>query len=173
MQLCDAFGIPILNLLDTPGFMVGADAEETAQVRHLARMFVTASHCRVPIFTVVLRKAYGLGALAATAGSFHAAVFSVAWPTGEFGPMGLEGAVRLSHRRELEALDDEAERKALFDRLVAEHYQRGRAVRIAGQLEIDEVIDPAETRSWIVHGLATADMNAERYSGSGRFVDPW
>lgn len=173
MQLCDAFGIPILNLLDTPGFMVGPEAEETAQVRHLARMFVTASHCRVPIFTVVLRKAYGLGALAAAAGSFHASVFSVAWPTGEFGAMGLEGAVRLSHRRELEALDDEAQRKALFDRLVAEHYQRGKALRIAGQLEIDEVIDPAETRDWIVHGLKTADMNAERAGGSGRFVDPW
>jgi acetyl-CoA carboxylase carboxyltransferase component len=173
MQLCDAFGIPILNLLDTPGFMVGPEAEETAQVRHLARVFVTASHCQVPVFTVVLRKAYGLGALAAAAGSFHAAVFSVAWPTGEFGPMGLEGAVRLSHRRELEALDDEAERKALFDRLVAEHYQRGKAVRIAGQLEIDEVIDPAETRAWIVHGLETADMDEHADGGSGRFVDPW
>ncbi|WP_405227941.1 carboxyl transferase domain-containing protein [Lentisalinibacter sediminis] len=173
MQLCDAFGIPILNLLDTPGFMVGPEAEEKAQVRHLARMFVTASHCEVPVFTVVLRKAYGLGALAAAAGSFHASVFSVAWPTGEFGPMGLEGAVRLSHRRELEALDDEAERKALFDRLVGEHYQRGKAVRIAGQLEIDEVIDPAETRAWIVHGLETADMDARAGGGSGRFVDPW
>lgn len=173
MQLCDAFGIPILNLLDTPGFMVGPRAEEKAQIRHLARMFVTASHCRVPIFTVVLRKAYGLGALAAAAGSFHAALFSVAWPTGEFGPMGLEGAVRLSHRRELEALDDEAERQTLFDRLVAEHYQKGKALRIAGQLEIDEVIDPAETREWIMHGLRTADTLGHRTGDDNRYVDPW
>jgi acetyl/propionyl-CoA carboxylase alpha subunit/acetyl-CoA carboxylase carboxyltransferase component len=169
MQLCDAFGLPILNLLDTPGFMVGPESEKSAQVRHLARMFVTASHCQVPILTIVLRKAYGLGALAAASGSFHAGVFSVAWPTGEFGPMGLEGAVRLSHRRELDSVQDDAERKSLFDRLVAEHYRKGKAVRIAGQLEIDEVIDPAQTRDWIMHGLRTADGA----TGSGRFVDPW
>jgi acetyl-CoA carboxylase carboxyltransferase component len=119
MQLCNAHGLPLVSLIDTPGFMVGPEVEQTAQVRHVSRMFVTAAHLRVPFFSVVLRKGYGLGAMGMAAGGFHAPVFTVAWPTGEFGAMGLEGAVRLGFSKELEALPEGPERDALFQKLVA------------------------------------------------------
>ena len=129
MQVCDAFDVPILFLCDTPGIMVGPEVERTALVRHVSRMFVTGASVTVPFFTIVLRKGYGLGAQAMAGGSFHAPIFTVAWPTGEFGGMGLEGAVRLGFRRELDAVDDEAERQALFDEMVARMYEHGRAGR--------------------------------------------
>ncbi len=91
LQLCDAFGLPILSLCDTPGFMVGPEAEKTALVRRVSRMFVVGGALSVPIFTVVLRKGYGLGAQAMAGGSFHAPFFIVSWPTGEFGGMGPGG----------------------------------------------------------------------------------
>ena len=158
MQLCNAHGLPIVSLVDTPGFMVGPEVEAAAQVRHVSRLFVTAAHLRVPTFSVVLRKGYGLGAMGMTAGGFHAPVFTVAWPTGEFGAMGLEGAVRLGFRKELEALPEGAERDALFAKLLAKSYANGEAMHMAATLEIDAVIDPADTRAWLARGLASAQV---------------
>ena len=169
MQLCNAHGLPLVSLVDTPGFMVGPDTEATAQVRHVSRMFVAAAHLRVPFFAVVLRKGYGLGAMAMTGGGFHAPVFTLAWPSGEFGAMGLEGAVRLGYRKELEAVPDGCERDALFQRHVDEHYAKGKAINMAATLEIDAVIDPADTRRWLARGLGAARIS-ERGSGG---VDPW
>ncbi|HLY49097.1 MAG TPA: carboxyl transferase domain-containing protein [Solirubrobacteraceae bacterium] len=149
MQLCDAFDLPILFLCDTPGFMVGPQAERTATVRHFARMFVTGANLKVPIGTIVLRKGYGLGAQAMAGGGFKAGLFCVGWPTSEFGGMGLEGAVRLGMRRELEAIADPAERERVFEATVAAAYDRGRGVNMAAYGEIDDVIDPADSRRWI------------------------
>jgi acetyl-CoA carboxylase carboxyltransferase component len=149
MGLCDAFGLPLLFLADTPGFMVGPDAERTATVRHFSRMFVTGANLSVPTGTVVLRKGYGLGAQAMAAGSFKAPLFTVGWPTSEFGAMGLEGAVRLGMRRELEAIDDPAERERAYEAMVAAASERGRGISMASYFEIDDVIDPADTRRWI------------------------
>jgi acetyl-CoA carboxylase carboxyltransferase component len=169
MQLCDAFGLPILTLCDTPGFMVGPAAEETALVRHTARMFVTAAALRVPLVTVVLRKAYGLGAMAMAGGSFHAPAAALSWPTGEFGGMGLEGAVRLAWRADLAAAPEGAAREALFARLVAQLYDKGKALNVAATLEIDDVIDPAETRARVA---ATLRACGPVWRGGGR-VDTW
>ncbi len=153
MQLCNAHGLPLLSLVDTPGFMVGPAVEAQGQVRHVSRMFVAAAHLRVPFLSVVLRKGYGLGAMAMTAGGFHAPLFTVAWPSAEFGAMGLEGAVRLGYRKELEALAEGPEREALYAQLVAQQYQNGSAINMATTLEIDAVIDPAQTRAWVLQGL--------------------
>lgn len=169
MQLCNAHGIAIISLVDTPGFMVGPEIEKTAQVRHVSRLFVTAAKLRVPYFSVVLRKGYGLGAMGMTAGSFHAPIFNVAWPTGEFGAMGLEGAVRLGFRKELESKPEGAERDALFQKLLAQQYAHGQAMHMAATLEIDAVIDPADTRSWLVRGLAGARLREP----VGSFIDTW
>lgn len=169
MQLCNAHGLPLVSLVDTPGFMVGPDIEQQAQVRHVSRLFVTAASLRVPYFSVVLRKGYGLGAMGMTAGGFHAPVFNVAWPTGEFGAMGLEGAVRLGYRKELEAVPEGPAREALFDQLVAQQYANGSALNMAATLEIDAVIDPADTRDWLVRGLASSRVGA-RTAGA---VDTW
>jgi acetyl-CoA carboxylase carboxyltransferase component len=149
MQLCDAYGLPLLFLADTPGFMVGPEAEKTATVRHVSRMFVTGANLQVPTGTVVLRKGYGLGAQAMAAGSFKAPLFCVGWPTSEFGGMGLEGAVKLGMRRELEAIEDPQEREQAYDAAVAAAYERGRGISMASYFEIDDVIDPADTRRWI------------------------
>jgi acetyl-CoA carboxylase carboxyltransferase component len=132
-------------------------------------MFVAAAHLRVPLFAVVLRKGYGLGAMAMTGGGFHEPVFTVAWPSGEFGAMGLEGAVRLGYRRELEAVPEGPEREALYRRHVDEHYAKGQAINMAATLEIDAVIDPAETRQWLVRGLASAKLGERVRAG----IDPW
>jgi acetyl-CoA carboxylase carboxyltransferase component len=156
VQLCDAFDLPLLFLCDTPGFMVGPEAERTAQVRHFARMFVIGGSITVPHVTVVLRKGYGLGAQAMACGSFRAPVLTVAWPTGEIGGMGLEGAVRLGFRRELEAEAEPDARQALYERLVASAYRNGKALRAATQFEIDDVIDPADTRSRVLAVLRSA-----------------
>ncbi|GDX57885.1 hypothetical protein LBMAG30_20480 [Comamonadaceae bacterium] len=153
MQLCNAHGLPLLSLVDTPGFMVGPEAEAQAQVRHVSRLFIAAAHLRVPFFSVVLRKGYGLGAMAMCAGGFHAPQFTVAWPTGEFGAMGLEGAVRLGYRKELEAQPAGAAREALFEQLLAQEYAKGSALNMAATLEIDAVIDPVDTRDWLFRGL--------------------
>jgi acetyl-CoA carboxylase carboxyltransferase component len=156
MQLCNAHGLPMVSLVDTPGFMVGPDIEQKAQVRHVSRMFIAAAHLRVPFFTIVLRKGYGLGAMAMAAGGFHAPEFTVSWPTGEFGGMGLEGAVRLGYRKELHAVPEGPERDRLFEQLVAKQYDAGQALNMASTLEIDAVVDPADTRAWLVRGLAAA-----------------
>ncbi|MDM0010930.1 carboxyl transferase domain-containing protein [Variovorax sp. J22P168] len=170
MQLCNAHGLPLVSLCDTPGFMVGPEIEAQAQVRHVCRMFMVASHLRVPFFAVVLRKGYGLGAQAMTAGGFDAPVFTVAWPTGEFGAMGLEGAVRLGFRKELAAAAEGAERDALFRQLVAQQYANGEAIHMAQTLEIDAVIDPADTRAWLVRGLASA---VGVQPAASAYVDTW
>ena len=170
LQLCNAHGLPLLSLVDTPGFMVGPDAEAQAQVRHVSRLFIAAAHLRVPFFSVVLRKGYGLGALAMGAGGFHAPQFTVAWPTGEFGAMGLEGAVRLGYRKELAAQPDAAAREALFQQLLAQEYAKGSALNMAATLEIDAVIDPAATRDWMQKGLQ--GQPAARLVG-GLMVDSW
>ena len=169
IQLCNAHGLPLVSLVDTPGFMVGPETEARAQVRHVSRMFVVAAHLRVPLFAVVLRKGYGLGAMAMTGGGFHEPVFTVAWPSGEFGAMGLEGAVRLGYRKELDAVPAGAQRDALYQRLVDEHYAKGKAINMATTLEIDAVIDPAETRSWLARGLVSAKVGELLKPG----VDPW
>ncbi|GAY07773.1 carboxyl transferase domain-containing protein [Pseudonocardia sp. N23] len=171
MQLCDAFGLPIVSLVDTPGFMVGPESERTATVRHFGRMFVVGANVDVPIGMVVVRKCYGLGGQSMGGGSTKAPQFCVAWPTGEFGGMGLEGAVRLGYRKELEAVEDPAERDALYRKLVAEMYEQGKATNTASVFEIDDVIDPVETRRWIVEGFrgyVPADMGSRR-----RNVDTW
>lgn len=153
LRLCDAFGLPVVSLCDTPGFMVGPDAERTATVRHFSRLFVTGAQLRVPLVSLVLRKAYGLGAMAMMGGSTRAPVATAAWPSGEFGGMGLEGAVRLGYSKELAAITDPAERQRVFEAHVAELYEHGKAVNAAAALEIDAVIDPAESRSWILTAL--------------------
>jgi acetyl-CoA carboxylase carboxyltransferase component len=173
MQLCDAFDLPMVSLCDTPGFMVGPDAERTAMVRRVSRMFVTGASMDIPYFTIVLRKGYGLGAQAMAAGSFHTPVLTAAWPSGEFGGMGLEGAVRLGFRKELEAVSDPTERAALFDRMVAAAYERGKAANMASHLEIDAVIDPADTRDWILRGLAATQTGVKRRRRKRNFVDTW
>jgi len=172
LQLCEAFGLPVLSLCDTPGFMVGPEAEETGLVRHVSRMFVVGASLSVPFCCVILRKGYGLGAQAMAGGSFHRPLFTVAWPTGELGGMGLEGAVRLGFRRELEAIEDEAQRAAAFDVMVERAYQHGKALHVAEYFEIDDVIDPADTRARVAHALASAPPP----DGVGRrrpFVDTW
>jgi acetyl-CoA carboxylase carboxyltransferase component len=155
MQLCDVFALPVLSLCDTPGFMVGPEAEKTAQVRHFGRMFVTGANLQVPLMTIVLRKGYGLGAQSMAGGSFREPLFTVSWPSGEFGGMGLEGAVHLAMRRELAAVDDPEERETLFQQLVTRAYERGKALSMATNLEIDDVIDPADSRARVAAILAS------------------
>lgn len=169
MGLCDAFSIPLLFLCDTPGFMVGPEAEVTATVRHFGRMFVNGANANVPFGTIVMRKAYGLGAQAMAGGGFKAPLFTVAWPTAELGPMGLEGAVRLAHRREMEAITDPAERSAYFDAAVEEMYRLGSALNVAEQFELDDVIDPVESRRWVTSLLRKPRPKA----GQRPHVDAW
>jgi acetyl-CoA carboxylase carboxyltransferase component len=173
MQLCDAYDIPILMLCDTPGIMVGPEIEKTALVRHASRMFVTGASVSVPFFTIILRKAYGLGAQAMAGGSFKAPLFTVAWPTGEFGGMGLEGAVRLGYRKELEAVADPDEREALFQQMVARMYEHGKAINSASYFEIDDVIDPADSRRWVSAALAAAPPPPPRAGKKRPFIDTW
>ncbi|HEY0651237.1 carboxyl transferase domain-containing protein [Phenylobacterium sp.] len=172
LQLCDAFDVPVLSLCDTPGFMVGPQSETTAAVRRGSRLFVTATSLTVPLFTVVLRKGYGLGAQAMTGGDFSASAFTIAWPTAEFGPMGLEGAVRLGYRKELNAEPDPAAREALFQKLVGRMYQTGKAISVAQVNEIDAVIDPAETRDWILRGIKSCPPRSPGAKARS-FVDVW
>ena len=153
MQLCDAHGLPMISLCDTPGFMVGPEAEQTAQVRHFGRMFVAGASLTVPFVTVILRKAVGLGAMAMSAGSMHSTLLSVAWPTGEVSGMGIEGAVKHGARRELDAIDDLDDREARYDELVERMYDASKALNAAAHGEIDDVIDPADTRRRVAQVL--------------------
>ncbi len=173
LGLCDAFDLPVVSLVDTPGFMVGPDSEAQAAVRRMSSLFVTAASMTVPIVAIVLRKAYGLGAMAMAGGSLATPVYSAAWPTGEFGAMGLEGAVRLGFRKELDAVEDTAERDALFNELVDKLYEIGKATEAAAHLEIDAVIDPVETREVLVRALAAAPDSRPRRGERRRIVDPW
>ena len=173
LQLCDAYDMPVLFLCDTPGIMVGPEVEKTALVRHVSRLFVTGASLTVPFFTIVLRKGYGLGAQAMAGGSFKAPIFTVAWPTGEFGGMGLEGAVKLGYRKELEAVDDPNERETLFQRMVAAMYEHGKALNTSTYFEIDDVIDPADSRRWITTALASAPPPAPRTGKKRPCIDTW
>ena len=173
LQLCDAFDLPVVLLCDTPGFMVGPEAERTAQVRHFARMFVIGASLSVPYVTVVLRKGYGLGAQAMAGGSFRTPALTVAWPTGEIGGMGLEGAVRLGFRRELEAEADPDARRELEERLIAAAYRNGKALNAASHFEIDDVVDPADTRALILSVLASAPPPPGRTGKKRPCIDTW
>ncbi|MEY2568209.1 MAG: hypothetical protein QOE35_2738 [Actinomycetota bacterium] len=173
MQLCDAFDLPLLFLCDTPGIMVGPEAEKTGLVRHVSRMFVTGASLTVPFMTIVLRKGYGLGAQAMAGGSFKAPVFCIAWPTGEFGGMGLEGAVRLGYRKELEAVEDEDARQQLFAEMVARMYTHGKALNTSTYFEIDDVIDPADSRRWITAALESAPPPPPRAGKKRPMIDTW
>jgi acetyl-CoA carboxylase carboxyltransferase component len=149
LALCQSFQMPLISLCDTPGFMVGPEAEQEAAVRRFSRLFVVGARLTIPLGMIVTRKGYGLGAMAMAGGSFHAPEFTIAWPTGEIGGMGLEGAVRLGFRKELASVHDPVERQQLFDRLVQAAYQHGKALTSATTFELDDVIDPAESRAWI------------------------
>jgi acetyl-CoA carboxylase carboxyltransferase component len=174
LQLCDAFDLPVVFLCDTPGFMVGPAAERTGTVRHFSRLFVIGANLQVPTGTIVLRKGYGLGAQAMAGGGFKAPQFAVGWPTSEFGAMGLEGAVRLGMRRELEAIEDEAERQRVFEATVAAAYERGKGVSMASYGEIDDVIDPADSRRWIATLFEDGSGEWRRWEGKRRpNVDTW
>ncbi len=173
LQLCDAFELPILSLTDTPGFMVGPESDAQAAVRRMSSFFVSFASVTVPIVAIVLRKGYGLGAMAMTGGSFHSPVYIAAWPTGEFGGMGLEGAVKLGYKKELAAVEDEVERQALFDKLVAKMYEIGKASEAAAHLEIDAVIDPADTREVILKAIHSAPRPKRSRRQRRNFVDTW
>ncbi len=173
MQLCDAFDIPLLSLVDCPGIMVGPEIEKTALVRHASRLFVIGTNLKVPLLAVVVRKGYGLGAQAMTGGGFKASTFTIAWPTGEFGGMGLEGAVKLGFRKELKAIADPEARRREYEERVAAMYERGKAVNFATAFEIDEVIDPANTRHWIISALASSPAPPPREGKKNPFIDTW
>jgi acetyl-CoA carboxylase carboxyltransferase component len=172
--LCDAFDLPVLFLCDTPGFMVGPAAERTATVRHFARMFLGGANVSVPCGTIVLRKGYGLGAQAMAGGGFKSPLFTVAWPTSEFGGMGLEGAVRLGMRRELDAIENVEERERAFEAMVAGAYERGRGMNMAAYAEIDDVIDPVDSRRWISTLFGeNGEQWSQRTEKKRPFVDAW
>jgi acetyl-CoA carboxylase carboxyltransferase component len=172
MQLCDAFGLPLVSLVDTPGMMVGPDAEATALVRHSCRLLVTGASLRVPLIAVILRRGYGLGAQAMVAGSLHEPLLTLAWPTAHLGPMGLEGAVKLGMRKELEAIADEGERERRVRELTAAAERNAAALNAATLFELDDVIDPGETRASISSTLAAVG-GALAPADRGRFVDAW
>ena len=171
MQLCDAHRLPLVSLCDTPGFMVGPEAERTAQVRHFSRMFVVGASLTIPLATVVLRKAVGLGAQAMAGGSFHAPLMTVSWPTGEVSGMGIEGAVTLGARRELDAIEDPGERAEAFEAKVAAMYERSKALNAAAHHEFDDVIDPAETRRRLSNLIRSARPEPE--PPRRPYVDAW
>lgn len=173
LQLCDAFDLPVVSLIDTPGMMVGPEVEKTALVRHCSRLFVTGANITVPMVSIVLRKCYGLGAQAMAAGTLKAPLATVAWPTGEFGGMGLEGAVRLGYRKELDAAASEEERDALYQQLVDRMYQHGKALSTGTYFEIDDVIDPAESRRLIARTLAAVPPTARREHKKRPNIDTW
>ena len=173
MQLCDAFDIPILVLCDTPGMMVGPEVEKTALVRHCSRLFVTGANLSVPHMTIVLRKAYGLGAQAMAGGSMKEPFFAVAWPTGEFGGMGLEGQVKLGFRNELAAIEDPRDRLARYEELVARAYERSKAINQGVSFGVDDVIDPMDSRHWIASALGSVPPPEPRRHKKRPNVDTW
>ena len=173
MQLCDAHDLPIISLCDTPGFMVGPEAEKSGLVRHVSRMFVNARSVTVPTGTIVLRKAYGLGAQAMASGGFKFPMFTISWPTGEFGGMGLEGAVKLGYRKDLEAINDPEERERAYQNLVEKMYEAGKGLSMADHFEIDDVIDPQDSRQWVIAALRAAGPGEERASKKRPMIDTW
>jgi len=173
MQLCDAFDIPLLFLCDTPGIMVGPAIEHTALVRHSSRMFLIGANLSVPFFTIVLRKAYGLGAIAMAGGSYKVPQFTVAWPTGEFWGMGIEGSVKLGYRAELAAIEDPEERRRAYERMVAQAYERSKALNTAAGFGVDDAIDPADSRRWVASLLRSVRPPAPRHGKKRPAIDAW
>jgi acetyl-CoA carboxylase carboxyltransferase component len=173
LQLCDAFGLPVISLVDTPGMMVGPEAEATGLVRHTSRLLVAGAALRVPLIAVILRRGYGLGAQAMVGGSLHEPLLTVAWPSAHLGPMGLEGAVRLALRKELEAIEDEAEREQRVRDLTAQATENAKALNAAALFELDDVIDPAETRQLLARTLAATPQPPERRGKKVPWVDTW
>ncbi|MEM7094310.1 MAG: carboxyl transferase domain-containing protein [Actinomycetota bacterium] len=173
LQLCDAFGLPVISIMDCPGIMVGPDAEREALVRHAARMFVTGANLTVPMFGLVIRKAYGLGVQAMCGASSMAPLFTVAWPTAEFAGMNIEGSVKLGYRNVIAELETPEERKELFDKMVAKAYESARAVNGAQYFGIDDVIDPAESRDWVVSGLRSLPPEAAGAEPRRTYIDAW
>jgi acetyl/propionyl-CoA carboxylase alpha subunit/acetyl-CoA carboxylase carboxyltransferase component len=173
LQICEAFDLPVLSLSDTPGMMVGPEIEKTALVRHCSRLFIIGANLSVPLLSVILRKSYGLGAIAMTGGSYQASMFAVSWPTGEYGGMGLEGSVKLGYRNELAAIADPAERRTRFDEMVARAYEAGKALNRATGFGIDDVIDPADTRAWIMGALRSLPPAPPRTEKKLRWIDAW
>ena len=172
LQLCNAFDLPVLSLCDTPGFMVGPTHEQQGLIRHASRLFLATAALSVPVITLVLRKAYGLGAMAMAGGSFHQSYLTLSWPSGEFGAMGLEGAVKLGFKKELETCKDESEKTKLYENLVAQEYAKGKAINAAETLEFDEVIDPVDTRKRIVTAL-NFQSNQTQPSNNSHYIDSW
>jgi acetyl-CoA carboxylase carboxyltransferase component len=172
LQLCDAHGFPVVSLVDTPGMMVGPDAERSGLVRHTSRLLVAAARMQVPLIGVVLRRAYGLGAQAMLGGSTHEPLMTIAWPGAHLGAMGLEGAVRLAMRKELDAIEDEEERERQVRELTAHAQANAAALNVARHFEIDDVVDPAETRALLAQ-LVSAAARDGRLTGSGAAVDTW
>jgi acetyl-CoA carboxylase carboxyltransferase component len=172
LQLCDTFGLPVVSLIDCPGYMVGPAAEAEALVRRASRMLVAGAAIRVPLVAVILRRGYGLGAQAMTGGSLHEPVLTVAWSGAHLGPMGLEGAVRLGMRKELEAIEDEAEREQRVREATAAMEENAKALNSAMMFEVDDVIDPADTRGLIAATLTAAAARGE-LPPLRRFVDTW
>ena len=173
MQLCDCFDIPIVVLCDTPGMMVGPEIERTALVRHCSRLFVTGANLSVPLVTIILRKAYGLGAQAMAGGHTKRPTLTVAWPTAEHGGMGLEGQMKLGFRNELAAIEDPAARAARYDELVAAAYERGKALNAGVAFAFDDVIDPADSRRCILRTLDSTPEPPPRAGKKRPFVDTW
>ena len=172
LQLCNAFGLAVLSLCDTPGFMVGPAHEQQGLIRHSSRLFLTSASLEVPLITVILRKAYGLGAMAMAGGSFKESFLSLSWPSGEFGAMGLEGAVKLGFKKELENTKSAEEHQQLYAQLVAQEYEKGKAINAAESLEFDEVIDPIETRKRISSALNCYE-NKPKPTSQRRYIDSW
>ena len=172
IKICENYNIPILSLCDTPGMMVGPEIEETGLVRHCCRLFLAGANVTVPMMTIVLRKAYGLGAQAMAGGSFMAPQFVVGWPTAEIGAMGLEGAVKLGYRKELEAESDVEKKEKLFKKLVDDLYEKGKAINAASLLEFDTVLDPIESRDWISM-VAESPIDISKKVSKNRYIDSW
>ncbi|MYB23130.1 MAG: ATP-grasp domain-containing protein [Chloroflexi bacterium] len=172
-QICDCWNIPVLTLVDTPGMMVGPEVEKTALVRHCHRVFVSLANLTTPKMTITLRKCYGLGGLAMLAGSTEAGLFNVGWPTSEYGGMNLEAGVKLGARAQLEQIEDLEERTRVYEEMVADAYERGNAVNAATVLESDDVIDPAETRQWILRLLDAVPNSEPIREGRRPYIDSW
>ena len=173
IQLCDAFDIPVLSLMDCPGIMVGPDVERTALVRHSVRMFNAGANMTTPLFGVVVRKAYGLGVQAMCGASALVGFFTVAWPTAEFAGMNIEGSVKLGYRKELAAIEDPEERRLEFERRVARAYEGAKAINASVGGGLDDVIDPADTRSWIASSLRRLPPNPIRTGKKYPYIDTW
>jgi acetyl-CoA carboxylase carboxyltransferase component len=173
LQLCDAFDIPVLSLIDCPGIMVGPEVEKTALVRHCTRLFNAGANMTTPLLSVIVRKAYGLGAQAMLGAGALVGFFSLAWPTAEFAGMNIEGAVKLGYRKELMAIENPEERRQEFERRTSIAYENAKAVNAVAGGGIDDVIDPAETRWWIANSLKRLPPVPPRTDKKYPYINPW